>query len=110
LNSHTFTYYDNNNNKKIYIGIVDASRYVTRDLLEKGKHSIALCPGGATEALYAGRGRHTLYLKKRLGFVRMAMQTGTPIVPMYSFGENDTYTTLNSKHEVCCCLLVCLYH
>ena len=81
-------------------GIVDASRYVTRDLLNKKRHSIALCPGGATEALYAGAGRHTLYIKSRLGFVRMAMQTGTPIVPVYSFGENDTYDILDAKHEV----------
>lgn len=54
---------------------------------------------GASEALYVGQGRHTLYLKNRLGFVRLAMQTGVPVIPVYSFGENNTYNTLNASHS-----------
>jgi len=31
----------------------------------------------------------TAYVQKGLGFVRIAMETGTPLVPCYSFGENQ---------------------
>lgn len=65
----------------------------------QGKHSLALVPGGATEALYAGNGRHTLKLKNRLGFIRLAMQSGIDVVPVYTFGENNTYDVLDAKYE-----------
>lgn len=81
-------------------GVCDASRYNARHLLHSGDVSVVLVPGGATEALYSGIGRNTVYLKRRLGFVRLAMQAGVPIVPVYSFGENDTYTTLSANHAV----------
>ncbi len=47
-------------------------------------------PGGATEALYASPGRNTVVLKKRLGFVKLAIQKGAYLVPVYAFGENNT--------------------
>ena len=77
-------------------GGCDAARYCARGLLETHGKSLMLVPGGATEALYASKGRHTLVLRKRRGFVRLAMQTGAALVPSYSFGENDTYTQFSS--------------
>ena len=56
--------------------------------------------GGATEALYARPGSNTLVLKKRLGFIRLAMQTGAYLVPAYSFGENNTYGQLSPNWQV----------
>ena len=47
-------------------------------------------PGGATEALYAYPGKNTVVLKKRLGFVKLAIQKGASLLPAYSFGENNT--------------------
>ncbi len=32
-----------------------------------------------------------MYLKNRLGFCRVALETGASLVPIYSFGENDIY-------------------
>jgi 2-acylglycerol O-acyltransferase 2 len=74
-------------------GVCDAARYNARYLLDHD-YSLALVPGGATEALYAGVGKHTLYINKRLGFVRLAMQTKSQIIPVYGFGENDTWETV----------------
>ena len=34
-----------------------------------------------------------LFAQRGLGFVRIAMEAGVPIVPMYAFGENQLFTT-----------------
>lgn len=40
-------------------------------------------------------GKEVLYLKKRMGFVKLALRNGTPLVPAYVFGANDIYRTSN---------------
>lgn len=47
------------------------------------------------QSLYARPGHHELVLKRRKGFVRIALQSGAALVPTYSFGENDTFRTAN---------------
>jgi 2-acylglycerol O-acyltransferase 2 len=96
----------------LYSGMADASRFSAKKLLED-KMSIALVPGGATEALYVSPEKDVLYLKNRKGFIKLGMPTpihthmhtrlisssstssamehGTPIVPVFSFNENCTY-------------------
>lgn len=71
-------------------GVIDAARYNAKRALSNGC-SIALVPGGATEALYAMPGRNTLVLKNRRGFIKLALECGADLVPVYSFGENDCY-------------------
>lgn len=34
-----------------------------------------------------------LYLKSRMGFVKLALRNGLPLVPVYVFGANDTFHT-----------------
>lgn len=80
-------------------GVIDAARYNAKRALESG-YSIALVPGGASEALYAMPGRNTLVLKRRLGFVKLAMECGADLVPVYSFGETDCYNQLASVFPV----------
>jgi len=58
----------------------------------KRKHSVMIVIGGAAEALLAHPGTETeLVLKKRKGFVRLALETGSNLVPVFGFGENDLY-------------------
>ena len=45
--------------------------------------------GGAAEALDAHPGKLELTLRKRKGFVRIALQTGASLVPSLAYGEND---------------------
>lgn len=52
---------------------------------------MALIIGGAQEALHARPGNYRLVLKNRKGFVKLAIQTGAPIVPVISFGEIDLF-------------------
>lgn len=50
-----------------------------------------LVVGGAQEALYARPGNHRIVLNKRKGFVKIAIQTGASLVPVFSFGEVDIF-------------------
>jgi 2-acylglycerol O-acyltransferase 2 len=50
--------------------------------------------GGANEAILARPGINELVIKKRLGFIKLALRTGSPLVPVFSFGENDLWDQL----------------
>jgi len=62
-------------------------------LLQQG-HSIALAPGGARESLECKPGTMRLFLERRRGFAKLALQTGAAIVPVLAFGENELYSTV----------------
>lgn len=49
--------------------------------------------GGAAESLKSHPGTYRLILKNRKGFIRTALQFGTNLVPVFSFGETDTFNT-----------------
>uniref|UniRef100_A0A5F4VZH5 Acyltransferase n=1 Tax=Callithrix jacchus TaxID=9483 RepID=A0A5F4VZH5_CALJA len=53
--------------------------------------AVVIMVGGAHEALYSVPGKHCLTLRKRKGFVRLALRHGASLVPVYSFGENDIF-------------------
>ncbi|XP_078064484.1 diacylglycerol O-acyltransferase 2-like, partial [Mustelus asterias] len=47
--------------------------------------------GGAAESMRGSQGEHSLILKNRKGFIRIALTHGADLVPVYSFGENDIF-------------------
>lgn len=80
-------------------GAVDCSRESLKYLLDTAKtidNAVALVVGGAAEALDAHPGKHILTLKNRKGFVRIALETGAQLVPVYSFGENEVYQQVDN--------------
>lgn len=60
-------------------------------------NGIALIPGGLAEARYAYPNDYRCALKKRRGFIRIALETGASLVPAISFGENDVYGEIDPK-------------
>ncbi|KAF2903889.1 hypothetical protein ILUMI_02284 [Ignelater luminosus] len=65
-----------------------------------GKAAI-LMVGGAEEAYYCRPGNYTIVLKKRKGFVKIALQNGSPLVPVFTFGEINVFNQLaNPKGSV----------
>ena len=83
--------------RELYLaaGIIDAARYVAEGVLRSGR-SLVLVPGGASEALHARPGSATLILQRRRGFIKLALETGAALVPVYSFGETNTYMQVES--------------
>jgi 1-acyl-sn-glycerol-3-phosphate acyltransferase len=78
----------------LWTGCVDASRLVANRLLQRG-FSILVLPGGQAEQMRTVHGHERIYLSRRKGFLKIAMQHNTPVVPVYVFGVSDYYTTSN---------------
>lgn len=73
------------------LGLASVSRRSCLNLLRRGQ-SICILLGGAQESLLARPGNMNLVLKKRQGFVKLAMTIGgTSLVPVVAFGENNVY-------------------
>ncbi|KAI9497809.1 diacylglycerol acyltransferase type 2A [Zychaea mexicana] len=80
------------------LGMCDVSRQSCKNVLKSGGpgRSIAIVIGGASESLNARPGVMDLTLKKRLGFVRIALETGASMVPVLNFGENELYEQVSN--------------
>ncbi|KAL7579368.1 hypothetical protein ACA910_014040 [Epithemia clementina (nom. ined.)] len=56
------------------------------------KESIIMLPGGASEAIMTKPGSFQLYLARRKGFIKLAMEHNVAIVPVLGFGENNAFS------------------
>ncbi|PNI56803.1 MOGAT2 isoform 1 [Pan troglodytes] len=74
-------------------GLVTSEKESAAHILNRkgGGNLLGIIVGGAQEALDARPGSFTLLLRNRKGFVRLALTHGAPLVPIFSFGENDLF-------------------
>ncbi len=71
-------------------GISSVSKSACKNILSLGPgNAITIVVGGAAESLSAHPGTADLTLKKRFGFIKIAIREGADLVPVFSFGEND---------------------
>ncbi|GFZ47336.1 diacylglycerol O-acyltransferase [Saitozyma sp. JCM 24511] len=76
-------------------GVCSVSKRSCANILSHGPgHAITIVVGGAAESLSAHPGTADLTLRKRFGFIKMAIKEGADLVPVFSFGENDIYDQL----------------
>eukprot|EP00930_Biecheleria_cincta_P063533 TRINITY_DN49075_c0_g1_i1.p1 TRINITY_DN49075_c0_g1~~TRINITY_DN49075_c0_g1_i1.p1 ORF type:complete len:262 (-),score=36.00 TRINITY_DN49075_c0_g1_i1:119-904(-) len=78
-----------------FLALVNA-RPVTQSMSEKilqQGHSYAIQPGGIPEQVITDHRREMLVFPPNLGFCRLASKYGVPLLPIYSFGENQVFTT-----------------
>ena len=80
------------------MGLASVSRESCENLLSTGGpnkegmgRAITIVIGGARESLDAQPHSLRLVLKRRLGFVKLAIRTGADLVPVLAFGENELY-------------------
>ena len=80
------------------LGLASVSRESCENILSKGGpnnegmgRAITIVVGGARESLDAQPDHLRLVLKRRKGFVKLAIRTGADLVPVLAFGENDLY-------------------
>lgn len=74
-------------------GLSPVSKASLQHLLSNsGKgNAVVIVIGGAAESLASAPGVNTVVVKHRKGFVRLALQYGADLVPVYSFGENELF-------------------
>ncbi|TKR57490.1 hypothetical protein L596_030746 [Steinernema carpocapsae] len=79
-------------------GISSSKESITYQLnRDKGGRAVVIVLGGAEEALDAHPHSFVLTLKHRMGFAKLALETGAHLVPIYSFGENDVYNQISNE-------------
>lgn len=85
------------------MGIASVSRESCENLLSKGGangegmgRAITIVVGGARESLDAQPGSLRLVLKRRKGFIKLAIRSGADLVPVLAFGENELYDQVSS--------------
>lgn len=76
------------------VGVIPASRAGVTAALEAG-HDIIVWPGGEQDAMRSWAKRDQAVLANRKGFVRQAMRSGVPIVPVATVGGHDTVFVLS---------------
>lgn len=82
----------------LLLGICSVSKKSCSNILKGGPgHAITIVVGGAAESLSAHPGTADLTLRKRLGFIKIAIQNGADLVPVFSFGENDIYQQMPNE-------------
>ncbi|KAF5281440.1 hypothetical protein FQA39_LY17794 [Lamprigera yunnana] len=66
-------------------------------LLEKpsGGNVVAMMIGGTAEAFHCKPGQYRLVLNRK-GFIKIALKTGSPLVPVFSFGETDLFDQVSN--------------
>jgi len=75
------------------LGFANVTRESCSYMLKHGL-SIMLVPGGLEECLLVTRTSHKIILRKRKGIFRLALEQGSSLVPVFSFGENQMYSML----------------
>jgi 1-acyl-sn-glycerol-3-phosphate acyltransferase len=75
-------------------GVIPASRKGVTAALAAG-HDVVVWPGGEQDAMRNWRKRDKAVLAGRKGFVRQAIRSGVPIVPIATVGGHDTVFVLS---------------
>ena len=77
-----------------YLGSIPSDSVSITKTLQKGE-SVSVMLGGVREMLTA-EGKHMkLYIRKRTGIFRIALETSTPLVPVLTYGENEVFSRSN---------------
>ena len=86
------------------MGLASVSRESCENILSKGGfdnhgtgRAITIVVGGARESLDARPGVMRLILKRRRGFIKLAIRTGADLVPVIAFGENELYEQIRAE-------------
>lgn len=68
-------------------------------ILSKGG-SVAIQPGGMAEQMQTQHDQETAIFPANLGFIRLAIKYGRPLLILYVFGENQLYKRSGNKRQV----------
>lgn len=84
----------------LWLGCVPASRENLATILERPGGKVAIMSGGIAEIFLSCRKREEVYLKRRKGFVRLAIASNAEIVPVYIFGQTKYFDQIATNESV----------
>lgn len=74
---------------------------VLKTLQRTYPHNITfIVPGGIAEMFLMRDDLEQVFIKSRKGFIKLALQTGTDVVPMYGLGVTELYTVPNKESRL----------
>jgi 1-acyl-sn-glycerol-3-phosphate acyltransferase len=76
------------------LGAVRASHTAAHALFARGRKALVY-PGGEYDAMRPSRHRNRIVFEGRLGYLRLAVREGVPIVPVVTAGGHDTFYVLD---------------
>ena len=74
-------------------GLVDASKGSLMRALTR--HGVVIYIGGIAELFLSSARREVLFVQKRKGFIKLAMQAGCDVIPLYLFGNTTVLSALS---------------
>ncbi len=81
------------------VGVIPAKRTSVTAAFAAG-HDVVIWPGGEVDAMRSWSKRHSVVLGGRKGFVRQAIRSGVPIVPVATVGGHDTVFVLSECRKL----------
>lgn len=73
----------------IWLGCISAKKESMRQHLRK--NNVMMLPDGIAGAYHSQREEECVYIQKRKGFIRLAIEEGSLLVPIYCFGHSQLY-------------------
>lgn len=62
--------------------------------------NLFIFPGGVAEVFTSNPGTHVAIFRKRKGLIKLAIETGCNLLPVYIFGGNEFYSQLFDQHSL----------
>ena len=81
------------------VGVIPAKRASVSAAFAAG-HDVVIWPGGEVDAMRSWSKRHDVVLGGRKGFIRQAIRSGVPIVPVATVGGHDTVFVLSECRKL----------
>ena len=76
-------------------GVIDAAGPVLKKRLARNRGSVVLYVGGIAELFASSPKEEAVVLKARKGFIKLALQTGADVIPIYFFGNTTVLSTVS---------------
>jgi len=81
------------------VGVIPATRDSVSGAFAAG-HDVVIWPGGEVDAMRSWSKRYKVVLGGRKGFIRQAIRSGVPIVPVATVGGHDTVFVLSECRKL----------
>jgi hypothetical protein len=90
----------------LWTGGIDASGSTLEAMIKNGK-SVGLAPGGVQEIILSNVDKLDLYFEHE-GFLKLALENGTPLIPTFCRGENRIFITSDAfrSFRIWCCHVI----